>query len=120
MAEENSLVNWFKKWFFEEIKNPNISFVEPYNEEDIIQIGRDAEELLKNPAFQSAFMRYEKQLLSHWRNSTPLQTDGRESIWHRMEALDEIKITLSGMVKNMVLEKNKIEEERKLKGVTNE
>ncbi|MDP2365768.1 MAG: hypothetical protein Q8M94_18615, partial [Ignavibacteria bacterium] len=75
-------------------------------------------ELLKNPAFLLAVSKYEDQLLKQWRNSIPLHTEGREAVWHRIEALDEIRITLSGMVKNMTIEKNKIEEERK--GVTNE
>ena len=101
-----------KKLFKQKKQQKELSFAEPLNKEDIIAVGRDAEELLKNPAFLLAVSKYEDQLLKQWRNSIPLQTEGRESIWHQVLALNEVKGMLLGMISNMILEKNKIEEKK--------
>ena len=86
-------------------------FAQPKGNEDVTMWGIHAKNLLENPAFEEAIRRQEREYFNQWRNSKPMETDERESVWMQYESLQKMKLKLVGMVNDMVMEKEKQSEE---------
>jgi len=56
--------------------------------------GQQAEAILKNPVWEDAFSKLDKQIVDGWRESLPDHADAREQFWHLQQALLTVKETL--------------------------
>ena len=99
-----SMLRWAKD-------KPQIEFVLKETE-DIFFLGESAQRCLENAAFNAAIKRIEEDYFRMWKNSKPLDADGREAIWRGLQAIAEVKIKLQGLLNQMVMEKAKKEEEK--------
>jgi hypothetical protein len=75
--------------------------------ESPVMLGRYANSLLKNPAFDTAIKRIEQDVFSAWKTSAPKDKDKRENLFYRIEVLAEIQLKLKGMIENMKYEEKK-------------
>jgi len=86
------------------------------SKEDVFLLGNSAAEMLKNTAFTTAINRIENEYFRMWKNSKPMDAEGREAVWRGLQGISEIKLKLTGMVNEMIIKQKEYEEEEKLKG----
>jgi len=84
-----------------------IDFQEATGGETLVTLGRYANSLLKNPAFDAATKKIEREIFNAWKTSPPKEKEAREHLYYRIEMLYNLKLKLHGMVKNMIYEEKK-------------
>ena len=89
-----------------------VDFKQPLETKDVNIIGRNAKDLLENPALLTSIQALEETYFGIWKNSKPLEVDGRESVWREVQALKAIKLKLTGMVNEMIIEQDKQKEKK--------
>ncbi len=60
-----------------------------------INLGRQAETLLRDPAYAAALAAYEAELFRRWKDATELSA--RETLWHECQALKGVTERLSAL-----------------------
>ncbi len=115
------MLEWLKKFFIrvstmlKGSKQARIPFA-PGDITDILLLGDSAQRLLENKALEASFRRIEEDYFRMWRNSKPLDTEGREAIWQGLQAISELKLKLNRLVNDMVVEKQAVKETKKQSG----
>jgi len=89
---------------------PETDFVDSEQEQNKIILGHQAKLLLENPVFANALKDIEDGYYRMWKNSKPMQSDEREAVWDRLQALQEVRLKITGYV-NTMLHEQKLKEE---------
>lgn len=105
-----NVLNEFKK--FRKLK---VQFAGPDERLSIFQKGELAQQIVDNPLYRIAIKRIEEELINRWKNSPIRDTEGREKIFHRIEALHNIDIAIQGFISTAIYERRLLEEKEKLK-----
>ena len=108
------MVSWVKKmsdrlkawWVFLNTIEPDkdIPFADPDPSKDKNMLGMYAQQALTNPSIMAAVEKLEHEYFLMWKRSLPIQDRERESVWHRLQALNEIRLKLNGFVNEMLQE----------------
>ena len=99
-------MNFLKSLFKKEAKDNLVEFMPSSGTETPIMLGRYANSVLKNPAFDAAIKKIEADIFYAWKTSAPKDDAKRENLYYRIEVLAEIQLKLKGMVNNMLVEMN--------------
>jgi hypothetical protein len=75
---------------------------------DVTRAGK-AKELLESELLIAAYAEVEKGLVEGWITSQPRDTDGRERLWHSLQANRRHKAMLESVVSNGNLAKKELE-----------
>lgn len=111
------LIKWLEKWLKEisQYQGPAqlIDFKKPSGNEGILEMGRYASEMIKNPSLENSFKIIEDKLFTAWKTSSPKDEKAREHIYYQLQAVAQVKLILQGMVTNMLIEERLLKEKKR-------
>lgn len=96
---------------------PAIEPVDPY---PIIDRGRRARDLIDNETLREALTAMEEDATARWQASPSRDTEGREVLYHHMQAILELRVTLESWAEAAMSEAAKLDkiEQRKARKAT--
>lgn len=65
-----------------------------------IDAAERARGFVEDPLLVGAFERLEQKFMKVWRNSPAEAVDGRERLWHHLQALDEVRAELAAALED--------------------
>lgn len=80
---------------------------------DMVKLGQRAKDALFNEAYGVAIEELERAYFSMWRNSSPMDTDKREDVWQRLQAMKDIEGKLTSFMNNAIIAQKLKEGEKK-------
>ena len=102
-------IKFLKEWIISLFKGEALAeFAQPLNTNDVKIVGRNAKDLIDNPAFLTSIKKLEEYYFNIWKSSKPMDKEPREAVWRQLEALEAIKLKLTGMVNEMIIEQDKL------------
>jgi hypothetical protein len=69
-----------------------------------------ARAFIEDPLLVGAFERLEQRFMDAWRRSSPLDSAGRETIWHHVQALAEVRGELRAVLEDGDLARDQLAE----------
>lgn len=102
-------IKFLKEWIISLFSNKSmIEFAQPLKTDDVKIVGRNAKDLIENPAFLTSIKKLEEYYFNIWKSSKPMDSEPREAVWRELKALEAIKLKLTGMVNEMIIEQDKL------------
>lgn len=94
-------------------KKPIQEFAKLKGVKDVFELGKEAENLLNNTAFNIALDRLENDLIQLWKRTPTSSDKDREAIYHQIKAVEYFKQKLTGLVNEMIIKRSELEEQQK-------
>lgn len=101
------IISFFRYWYTRTVMSKRYEaaeFRKAKGDESPIVLGHYAVQLVKNPALDAALQKIEMEIFHAWKTSPPKASEEREHLYYRLEGLAQIKLKLTGLVNNMLLE----------------
>jgi hypothetical protein len=68
--------------------------------------------IIEDPLLQGAFAALEARFMAAWRSTAPTDTAGRESLWHHIQALAEVRAELTAALNDGLMAKARLDDLR--------
>ena len=77
------------------------------HKDEVIQDGINADQLVKNPLLEKILSGMEKKIIEDWSSSPAEDSENRERLYFRMEAVRKFRREITGCLNNYLVEMDK-------------